>query len=357
MDADPRRADTATDPAASDPGRSQRATIEEVAEAAGVSRSTVSRVVNGSTAVSPQALLAVQDAIARLGYAPNRAARSLALRQTHAIALVVPEDTRRFFGDPYFGAVVAGISDRIARSDYILNLLIASDDPGGRMTGFVRNGGVDGAIILSHHNSDAFVDRIVEAVPVVFGGRRTNPGKGDWFVDVDNVAGGRQAVEHLLSSGRRRIATVTGPRSMAGAVDRLAGFRGRLAEEGLEPYAEISGDYSESSGARAAQELLAGAAESGGALPDAVFAASDLMARGVLRTFRAAGVRVPEDVAIVGFDDSPVALSTDPPLTTIRQPMHAQGVALAGVLIDRLTGATPPHRTTLGTELVVRESA
>lgn len=343
-------------PIEADPPHSGRATIEEVAAAAGVSRSTVSRVVNGATAVSPQALAAVQDAIARLGYVPNRAARSLALRQTHAIALVVPEDTRRFFGDPYFGAVVAGIGDRIARSDYILNLLIASDDPGGRMTGFVRNGGVDGAIILSHHTSDAFVDRIVEAVPVVFGGRRSAGGDEDFFVDVDNVEGARQAVAHLLATGRRRIATVTGPRSMAGAVDRLAGFRDGVAGAGLAPFAEITGDYSEASGVRAAQELLARAAGAGG-LPDAVFAASDLMARGVLRTLRGAGVRVPEDVAIVGFDDSDVALSTDPALTTVRQPMHAQGEALAGVLIDRLAGAAPPRRTILGTEIVVRGSA
>lgn len=340
-----------------DPDRAGRATIEEVADAAGVSRSTVSRVVNGSSAVSPEALAAVQDAIARLGYVPNRAARSLALRQTHAIALVVPEDTRRFFGDPYFGAVVAGIGDRIARSDYILNLLIASDDPGGRMTGFVRNGGVDGAIILSHHTSDAFVDRIVEAVPVVFGGRRSTGGDADFFVDVDNVAGGRQAVAHLIATGRSRIATVTGPLSMAGAVDRLEGFREGLAEVGLAPFAELAGDYSEASGVQAAEELLSRAGEPGGGLPDAVFAASDLMARGVLRTLRGAGLRIPEDVAVVGFDDSAVALSTDPPLTTIRQPMHAQGEALAGVLIDRLTGAAPPRRTILGTELVVRGSA
>lgn len=340
-----------------DPLRAGRATIDGVAAAAGVSRSTVSRVVNGSTAVSPHALAAVQDAIARLGYVPNRAARSLAMRQTHAIALVVPEDTARFFGDPYFGAVVAGISDRIARSDYILNLLIASDDPGGRMTGFVRNGGVDGAIILSHHTSDVFVDRIVEAVPVVFGGRRSAGGDDDWFVDVDNVAAARQATAHLVGIGRTRIATVTGPLSMASAVDRVAGFRDALATAGLNPFVEVAGDYSEASGARAAQELLARAAEPGGSLPDGVFAASDLMARGVLRTLRDVGVRIPEDVAIVGFDDSAVALSTDPPLSTIRQPMHAQGEALAEVLIERLTGSAPPRRTILDAELVVRGSA
>ena len=357
----PRRADPgwrAADPAsgvATTPGRA-RTTIEQVAAAAGVSRSTVSRVANGSTAVSPQALRAVEDAIARLGYVPNRAARSLAMRQTHAVALIVPEDTARFFGDPYFGAVVAGISERISRSDYLLNLLVASDDPGGRVTGFVRNGGVDGAIILSHHTSDRFVDRIAEAVPVVFGGRPSTAREADWIVDVDNVAGARAATEHLIRTGRRRIATITGPQSMAAAIDRLTGFRGALAAAGLAPWAELPGDYAEADGARAAQTLLARAG-SGSALPDAIIAASDLMARGALRTLRAAGVRVPEDVAIVGFDDSPVALSTDPTLTTIRQPMQEQGRMLAEVLLDLLAGAEPPRRTILGTELVVRQSA
>lgn len=146
-------------------------TIEEVAAAAGVSRSTVSRVVNGSTAVSPEALEAVTKAIAELNYVPNRAARSLASRQTHAIALVVPEDTTRFFGDPFFAAIVSGINARLSRSDYVLNLFIANDDPGDKTTSYVRSGAVDGAIIVSHHTSDLFIDRIANAVPVVYGGR------------------------------------------------------------------------------------------------------------------------------------------------------------------------------------------
>lgn len=336
---------------------SARATIEEVAAAAGVSRSTVSRVVNGSTTVSPHALAAVRDAIARLGYVPNRAARTLATRQTHAIGLVVPEDTTRFFGDPFFAAVVAGISDRIGRSEYILNLLIANDDADGRMTGFVRNGGVDGAIILSHHVSDQFIDAIVDAVPVVFGGRRSVGRDTDYVVDVDNIAGSRDATRHLLDAGRTRIAAITGPLSMAGAVDRLQGFGEALAAAGREPFAQLDGDYSEAGGAAAARELLARAEQPGGALPDGIVAASDLMARGALQVLRGAGVRVPEQVAIVGFDDSPVAVSTDPPLTTIRQPMHAQGEALAGVLLDLLGGAQPPRQTILQTELVVRGSA
>jgi LacI family transcriptional regulator len=330
---------------------SSRATIEEVAAAAGVSRSTVSRVVNGSTAVSPEALEAVRAAITRLSYVPNRAARSLASRQTHAIALIVPEDTTRFFGDPFFASIVAGITGALGGSDYLLNVLVASDDPGDKMTSFVRNGGVDGALIVSHHTSDAFVDRIADAVPVVFGGRPEHLGENDYVVDADNRTGARTVTEHLVGRGRRRIATISGPLTMLPSVDRVQGFREALVDAGLVPFAEVEGDYSEDSGAEAAARIL----EIG--TPDAIFAASDLMARGALRTLRSAGLRVPEDVSLVGFDDSPVALSTDPQLTTMRQPMYGQGELMASVLLSRLAGGDPPKTTILPTELVVRGSA
>ncbi|WP_295103421.1 LacI family DNA-binding transcriptional regulator [uncultured Microbacterium sp.] len=330
---------------------SSRATIEEVASAAGVSRSTVSRVVNGSTAVSPEALESVKRAIEELSYVPNRAARSLASRQTHAIALIVPEDTTRFFGDPFFAAIVAGITGALRGSDYLLNLLIASDDPGDKMTSFVRNGGVDGALIVSHHTSDAFIDRVADAVPVVWGGRPVRIREGDYVVDVDNVAGARTATQHLIETGRTRIATISGPITMVSSVDRVQGFRGALADAGLSPFAEEAGDYSEASGADAARRILAAGR------PDAIFVASDLMARGALTALRSAGIRVPEDVALVGFDDSSVALSTDPPLSTMRQPMYAQGEAMAGVLLSRLAGRDPAHTTILPTELVVRASS
>ncbi|AQY00438.1 MULTISPECIES: LacI family DNA-binding transcriptional regulator [Microbacterium] len=330
---------------------SSRATIEEVASAAGVSRSTVSRVVNGSTAVSPEALESVKRAIEELSYVPNRAARSLASRQTHAIALIVPEDTTRFFGDPFFASIVAGITGALRGSDYLLNLLIASDDPGDKMTSFVRNGGVDGALIVSHHTSDAFIDRVADAVPVVWGGRPVRIREGDYVVDVDNVAGARTATRHLIETGRTRIATISGPMTMVSSVDRVQGFRGALADAGLSPFAEEAGDYSEASGADAARRILAEGR------PDAIFVASDLMARGALTALRSAGIRVPEDVALVGFDDSSVALSTEPQLTTMRQPMYAQGEAMAGVLLSRLAGRDPAHTTILPTELVVRASS
>ncbi|MDR6143853.1 DNA-binding LacI/PurR family transcriptional regulator [Microbacterium foliorum] len=330
---------------------SSRATIEEVASAAGVSRSTVSRVVNGSTAVSPEALESVKRAIEELSYVPNRAARSLASRQTHAIALIVPEDTTRFFGDPFFASIVAGITGALRGSDYLLNLLIASDDPGDKMTSFVRNGGVDGALIVSHHTSDAFIDRVADVVPVVWGGRPVRIREGDYVVDVDNVAGARTATQHLIETGRTRIATISGPMTMVSSVDRVQGFRGALADAGLSPFAEEAGDYSEASGADAARRILAEGR------PDAIFVASDLMARGALTALRSAGIRVPEDVALVGFDDSSVALSTEPQLTTMRQPMYAQGEAMAGVLLSRLAGRDPAHTTILPTELVVRASS
>jgi DNA-binding LacI/PurR family transcriptional regulator len=328
------------------------ATIEEVAAAAGVSRSTVSRVVNGSTAVSPAALEAVQRAIAELNYVPNRAARSLASRATMALALVVPEDTTRFFGDPFFAAIVSGINARLSRSDYVLNLIIASDDPQDKTTSYLRSGAVDGAIVVSHHTSDTFIDRIAAAVPVVYGGRPVREREDDHYVDVDNFAGGRNATDYLIDKGYRRIGTITGPLTMPAGVDRLQGYRAALRHAGLEEAAVEDGNFTADGGAAAMQRMLDSGAEF-----DALFVASDLMARGALAALGRAGIRVPDDVAIIGFDDSPVATSVNPQLTTMRQPSFAQGERMADILLTMLAGGRPPHVTILDTELVVRASA
>lgn len=339
-------ADTATDAARAP------ATIEEVAAAAGVSRSTVSRVVNGSTAVSPSALESVRRAISELNYVPNRAARSLARRQTLAIALVVPEDTTRFFGDPFLASVVSGINSRISRSEYVLNLFIASDDAGDKTTSYVRGGSIDGAIIVSHHTSDTFIDRIAAAVPVVYGGRPVRVRENAYYVDVDNIQGGREATAYLIDRGHRRIGTITGPLTMPAGIDRLEGFREALAAAGLREEAVEDGDFTADGAAGAMRRILAR-----GDRPDALFVASDLMARGALSVLDAAGLRVPEDVAVIGFDDSPVATSVAPHLTTVRQPSFAQGEQMAAVLLDMLGGRDPQHVTLLDTELVIRESA
>jgi len=327
------------------------ATIEEVATAAGVSRSTVSRVVNGSTAVSPEALESVQRAIAELNYVPNRAARSLASRQTHAIALIVPEDTTRFFGDPFFAAIVSGINARLSRSDYVLNLFIASDDPGDKTTSYVRSGAVDGAIVVSHHTSDSFIDRIASAVPVVYGGRPVRERERDYYVDVDNTRGAHDATVYLIERGHRKIATITGPLTMPAGVDRLKGFRDALGAWELTEHSAEEGNFTSDGGAVAMRKILEREER-----PDAIFVASDLMARGALSELAAAGLSVPGDVAIIGFDDSPVATSVTPALTTMKQPSFTQGERMATVLLDLLAGRHPRHVTILETELVVRDS-
>lgn len=328
------------------------ATIEEVAARAGVSRSTVSRVVNGSTAVSPAALEAVQRAIAELDYVPNRAARSLASRQTRAIALVIPEQTDRFFGDPFFGAIVAGISEVIGASDYVVNMLIASDDADGKAVRYLRSGSVDGAIVASHHTSDTFMERVADVVPVVYGGRPGRLRPSDWFVDVDNVHGGRTATEYLLARGHRRLATICGPSDMTASIDRLQGFHDALAAAGLRPAAVEDGDFTEEGGADAMRRILAA-----GEPPEGLFVASDLMARGAYTALQEHGLVAGRDIAVIGFDDSSAATSITPALTTVRQPSLAQGRHMASVLLDILAGRPTAHRTILPTEIVERASA
>ncbi|MBV0895916.1 LacI family DNA-binding transcriptional regulator [Microbacterium sp. NC79] len=328
-------------------------TIEEVAAAAGVSRSTVSRVVNGSTAVSPAAIDAVNKAIADLKYVPNRAARTLASRTTNALALVVPEDPTRFFGDPYFASVVGGIYSRLASTPYVLNVFLASDDQGDKTTAYLRGGNIDGAMIVSHHARDSFIERIADSVPVVFAGRPSQPevAARSYYVDVDNVLGGRLGTQELIDAGRTRLATIAGPADMPPGVDRLIGFEGALADAGLEPAAVVAADFSEQGGADAMRELLAS-----GTQVDGVFVANDLMARGAMAVLADAGLRVPDDVAVVGFDDSVIAARTSPQLSTVSQPTFTQGELMVDVLLRLLSGGAPERVTIVEPQMVARDS-
>jgi DNA-binding LacI/PurR family transcriptional regulator len=330
-------------------------TLEQVAALAGVSRATVSRVVNGSPKVRPEVRAQVERAVAKLGYVPNRAARSLVTRRADSIALVVSEPHARFFSEPFFAGMVRGVSAALAETGVQLLLLIAHDLPDrGRLERYVVGGHVDGVLLASLHGDDPLPAILERAgVPAVQVGRPPGATPAS-YVDADNRGGASKAVEHLAGRGRRRIATIAGPLDMSVGRDRLDGYRDGLAAAGLAEAGELveAGDFSEESGAAAMERLLARP----GRPVDAVFAASDLMAAGALRALRTAGRRVPDDVAVVGFEDSAVARYAQPPLTTVRQPIEDMGRQATRLLLTEAAGGRGRIRLILDVDLVVRAS-
>ena len=332
-------------------------TLEQVAALAGVSRATVSRVVNGSPKVSPAVRAQVERAVAKLGYVPNRAARSLVTRRADSVALVVSEPHARFFSEPFFAGMVRGVSAALAETGVQLLLLIAQDLPDrGWLGRYVVGGHVDGVLLASLHADDPLPGTLERAgVPAVLIGRPVDQAAPGSYVDADNRGGAGKAVGHLARRGRRRIATITGSLDMGVGQDRLEGYRDGLAAAGLAGAGDLveTGDFTEEGGAAAMGRLL----ERPGDPVDAVFAASDLMAAGALRALRAAGRRVPEDVAVVGFEDSAVARYAQPPLTTVRQPIEEMGRQATRLLLAQVAGEAGGMHLILDTELVVRASA
>ncbi|MFH8572753.1 LacI family DNA-binding transcriptional regulator [Streptomyces sp. NPDC017993] len=336
--------------------RTGRPTLEDVAARAGVGRGTASRVINGSPRVRPATREAVERAVAELGYVPNRAARALAANRTDALALVIPEPETRLFAEPYFSGIIRGVSAELAATDYQLLLtLIATPQERRRLAQFLTAQRVDGVLLLSVHADDplpALLDRL--ALPAVLSGRRTAR-ESVPYVDSDNAGGARAATEHLLATGRRAIATITGPLDMYVARCRLDGYRQALAAAaGRHPAPPLvaHADFTEESGRRAMAELL----DRNPGL-DAVFAASDVMAAGARAVLRERGRRVPDDVALVGFDDSPVARHMEPPLTSVRQPIEDMGRAMVRVLLGEIAERpSPGAQLVLPTELVLRSS-
>jgi DNA-binding LacI/PurR family transcriptional regulator len=331
-----------------------RPTLEEVAARAGVGRGTASRVINGGEKVSTHAREAVERAIAELGYVPNAAARALVTRRTDAVALVIAESEERVFTEPFFAGIVRGIGAALADAGQQLVLLLAqASQRSGTLDDYLTRQHVDGVLLLSLHDDDTLPDRIrAHGLPVVVGGRQ--PGATSGFVDVDNVQGAHLAVEHLAGLGRRRVATIAGPLDMVAGSSRYEGYVAGLAAVGL-PLDErlvVHGDFGQASGAEAMRTLLAGGEV------DGVFCANDLMAVGALSALREAGVKVPEEVAVVGFDDAPIAETTLPPLTTVHQSPERMGREMVALLLEstRAPGTEHPGRT-LPTHLVVRGSA
>jgi DNA-binding LacI/PurR family transcriptional regulator len=328
-----------------------RPTLESVAARAGVSRATVSRVVNGRP-VTTASRESVRRAIRELGYVPNHAARTLVTRRTDLIALVLPEPTTRVFSaDRFFPGVIQGVSQELEAADKQLVLMLAGSAASHeRIERSVSAHHVDGVMLASLHGADPLPAALARiGVPVVSSERTLGP-ESVPYVGVDNAGGAATAVRHLMDAGRTRIATIAGPQDMIAGIDRLAGFRAALRGSARRPVV-ADGDFTTASGAAAMRRLLADDPEL-----DAVFVASDLMADGALQTLRRAGRRVPDDVAVVGFDDIDLAAYTDPPLTTIRQPIVEIGRWLARQLLRRVAGQEIEPVVTLPTELVVRES-
>lgn len=335
-------------------GRRGAPTIRQVAALAGVSRATASRVINGGHLVSPDTRKAVEAAIAELGFAPNPVARNLANRRTGSVALVVPEPNQRLLTDPFFASIINGISMTLEDSDLQMILLIAR--PGGRtdrLLEYLTTGHVDGAVVASHHSDDSMNVQLAAAgLPCVYIGRPLDLDDAH-YVDMDNTLGARLATEHLVTAGRRRIATITGPATMAPGLDRLTGWREALAAAGLPADAIAEGDFTTRGGHAAMERLLATVPD-----VDAVFAASDLMASGAVAALHARSRRVPDDVAVFGFDDLGVAETVDPPLSTVRHPVTEMAARAGALLVALLAGEDIGTEPVLFTpRLVLRESA
>jgi LacI family transcriptional regulator len=328
-------------------------TLEEVARLAAVSRSTVSRVVNDDPNVSAETRQRVWEAIRKSGYQPHAVARSLVTKRTHIVGMVIPEVVTALFSDPFFPILLRGATESCNQHGYQLMLSLFSSSAGRQEIyhRLVRNAYLDGVIVASAALDDPLIsDLLRDGVPFVSVGR--HPDGRVHSVDVDNIGGAQMAVDHLIRLGHRRIGTITGRLDMAAGRDRLEGYHQALAAHQI-PVEEdliVEGDFTESSGIIGVHRLLP-------AEPSAVFVASDTMAVGALKALREAGQEVPQDVALVSFDDIPVASAIEPPLTTVRQPIRRMATLAVETLLDLIEHpGSGPQRIVLPTQLVIRES-
>jgi DNA-binding LacI/PurR family transcriptional regulator len=350
----------AADPSAPHPksrGSARRATrrvptIDDVAAAAGVSRGTVSRVLNGGHWVSPASEAAVLKAMKKTGYVVNHSARSLVTRRSNAVAFVLSEPHDLLFEDPNFSVLLRFATAALARENMTLLLTLNGDGAAReRILSYVRGGYVDGVLLVSTHGDDPLFGQLNQArIPVVVCGRPL--GHDDLaYVVPDSRGGARMMTQYLVDRGHQKIAMISGPRDTSGGVDRIAGYRDVLGKKVRERLIVEASAYSQQAGEEAMATLLQRAPDI-----DAVFVGSDLLAAGALVTLRRLGRRVPEDVAVGGFDDSRIAATTDPPLTTVHQSFEQLAEEMVHLLL-RLIGGAEPRTVQLPTRLVIRESA
>jgi len=325
-------------------------------------------VLNGGHWVSPQSRAAVEAAIRVTGYRANPHARSLATGRAGSIAFLLTEEQSRLFEDPVFPLLLRGATTAASVHGIQVVVLVAGTaEEERRVVDYIADGYVDGVLHISRHRGDTVLGALRgHEVPIVTLGTPLGLEGKVSSASADDHLGGRMATEHLLRLGRRRIATITGPMDTPGGTLRLQGYREALGDAYDESLV-VHGDYLTPSGRAAMEQLLTasqpgGAARSGGALQagdepiDAVFAHNDLMALGAIEVLHEAGLRVPDDVAVIGFDDSGVGARSTPALTTMRQPFDRLSSEMVRLLVDAIDGG-PPATVTLPAELVIRESA
>lgn len=327
-------------------------TIADVAKAAGVSTSTVSYVMNDRNRVGPETRRRVLRAIEELGYRPNSAARGLASRHVGSIGLVIPHSPDDVFADPFFPELLRGIGRSANRNHHTLVLSMAKEtDLYDEGISLLRTQRADGLLVIDPGAGIARLPKLAqEGFPVVVIGRQEHPDL--LYVDVDNEHGCYTAARHIMGCGdRTRIGIISGPKEQQAAKDRLAGYRKGLLESGVswEDVAIAYGDFTEKSGYECMRTLLNSAA------PRAVLVANDLMAIGAYQAIAEAGLHVPRDVSLIGFDDIVMVRFLNPPLTTVRQPTAELGETAADMLVAWLKGNRPLSRV-LPVQLVVRES-
>lgn len=326
-------------------------TLEHIAELSGVSRSTVSRVINNDPRVSEATREHVLEIVRRERYRPNLAARGLASGRTNVVAAVIPGAAGNLLSDPFFPSLLHGMATAADARDYFVMLSLGESGFRHSVEEVARQGVVAGIVFVAGQVDDPLLEPLLASQTSIVSVGRSDDDRVS-YVDVDNRGSAQQITSHLLRFGRRRVATITGPSFAPAAVDRLAGYRAAIEAFGLcvDENLIYEGDFSERSGRSAIRALLEHR-------PDAVFVASDRMAAGARDEIRTAGLRVPDDIALAGFDDMPLAAEMEPPLTTIRQRPEKLGEAALSLLLDLIADpASPPKRMILPTELIVRAS-